>query len=99
MRKRMFQVEDLDDLRWGHVEGYEKEAFTFIRHSRWSVWYAFVFKFDGKLWEVEWPVPATEMQESELFEETIEAVEVKKRTMATVAYQVVENEGDTDGTE
>jgi hypothetical protein len=80
----------IDEMMWTKGptdEGYELLAKTFQRHSRWSVWFQVVFKYEGAAWAVDWPIPATEMQESEIWDETVEAYPVEPIEETVTVYR------------
>ena len=94
MSKRTFPLDLLDELRWGLEEGYEKVSYELSHQTRWSTYYEFVFKHDGKLWSLIWGEGSTEMQETPMWGDTVEAIEVVATEVTKIKYVPVDKDGD-----
>lgn len=81
------QFEELG-LRW---DGSAVVRDEIVDTTRWGIIHRVVFLLDGAFWQVEFEVPATEMQETDPFEygDTIEARKVEPHQVMVTEYHPV----------
>lgn len=85
-----FKKEDLLDLIWDDKpEGFERVLNTLTGHSRWSIKYSLVFKYDNKYYVLEYSKGATEHQDESPLQyepDEIECQEVWPKLIQSVIY-------------
>ena len=92
--KAQFDVDDIESVVFGYaddIDGYELISERLSHTDRWFTWMVYVFKFGGKFWEVLWGVGSTEMQESPMWGDTVDATEVEAYEETVTKYRAIED--------
>jgi len=88
-----FPKEVLQELIWGSYDGYETVTTPELYEtSRWSNYYSYVFRFEGKLYETTYSVGASDSQDESPYEyedAMIECPEVEAVEVLTTVYKPV----------
>ena len=72
----LFTKEFLQDLAGNYADNVEKIEETILDHSRWSVTYEMVFKYNDKFYKTTYSRGATEYQDESPFEHEDDEIEV-----------------------
>jgi len=92
--KKTFPIGDIKDISYGGAfDGYVWVSKELSHTTRWSIYYALIFTFEGKMWRVMWGEGATEEQESPMWEDEVEADEVEAIEVTVTKYVPVEEGG------
>jgi len=90
MTKRTFTKEFLQEVQYGCKGEIVAEEITDI--SRWSIYYSLVFKYEGKFYETDYSVGATEIQDESPWQyapDEIEVTEVEPYEKTVIDYRPV----------
>jgi hypothetical protein len=86
-----FKKELLQELTYGDIDGYEVIEQKMTGHTRWSLQYSMIFKFEDKLYKTSYSTGATEYQDEEPYEyepDEIECPEVIPMEKTITVYEV-----------
>lgn len=86
-----FKKEILQELAYGDVDGYDIIEHKMTGHTRWSLQYSMIFKFEDKLYKTSYSTGATEYQDEDPYEyepDEIECPEVIPVEKTSIVYEV-----------
>lgn len=89
---RKFSEEELSRIPYEDLDGIEVIDTIEGEHSRWTEHMTTIFRYENKLYALEWERGLTEYQENEFYNQPYEVKEVKKMVEVTDYIPVKEGE-------
>ena len=89
---KVFSEEELCQIAWNDYDGVEVIDTIDGEDSRWTRHMTTIFKYEDKLYALEWEQGLTEYQENEFYNQPYEVKEVKRMVEVTDYISVKEDD-------